>query len=355
MIIATKKFINHKLAYKRNLRQKTYFCNKSCHCSWKNKHRKKNIWRPWCNSSTTRCGRVREDANSFGLPKKYFLKLGKKNLKSQSIKRPSKKVLKNLYWKDNYSQMDIANLFNVAHASVKRWLIYYKIPVKPRTLSCGKNPNSLKNLELGKTEEVERKSAESRIIYSREKLIGKIKEFVQEEGRVPTKNEFAKNPLYPNYATYQSYFGSWNKGIIAAGYKPNEMWFVLENSRNLQAKDGHLCNSVSEIIIDDWLFKNNIKHKREYLYPEGKCRCDFVISGIFIEFFGLANTNLVPEYNNIMERKRKLCKRYNIPLVELYEKDLHNLDKSLNKRLEDIEKGTFSIASLLPKLQSKFF
>jgi len=26
------------------------------------------IWRSWCNSSTTRCGRVREDANSSGLP-----------------------------------------------------------------------------------------------------------------------------------------------------------------------------------------------------------------------------------------------------------------------------------------------
>lgn len=233
----------------------TYFCNRSCQCAWKNKHRKKKIKtkllkylrRSWCNSSIRVCGTLGEGAHPSGLPI-FFLKFKKKKSNSQSLKRPSKKTLYNLYWKENYNQTEIAEIFNATHASVKRWLDYYKIPIKPRTLSCGRNLNSLKNLELGCTEEVERKSAESRTIYSKENLIEKIKEFVQKEGRIPAKNEFAKNPLYPNHTTCRDHFGTWNNAIKSAGYKPNEQWFF--SSKDLYAKDGHLCNSISEIIVD---------------------------------------------------------------------------------------------------------
>ncbi|MBM3251110.1 MAG: hypothetical protein FJZ07_02655 [Candidatus Nealsonbacteria bacterium] len=99
--------------------------------------------------------------------------------------------------------MEIAKLFNATHASVKRWFNFYKILVKPRTLSCGRNPASIKNLELGKTPEAERKSAEARKIYTKEKLIQIIKSFVEKHGRVPTKNEFVKirNSSYPNHSS----------------------------------------------------------------------------------------------------------------------------------------------------------
>jgi len=56
-----------------------------------------------------------------------------------------------------------------------------------------------------------------------------------------------------------------------------------------------------------------------------------------------------------MERKRKLCKKYNIPLIELYEKDLHNLDQTLGKKLEETERRASTSVSLLSKLQTKFF
>jgi len=53
-----------------------YFCNLSCYCAWKNKQRKskkrfkllKNLWGPWCNSSTRTCGVLGTDANSVGPP-----------------------------------------------------------------------------------------------------------------------------------------------------------------------------------------------------------------------------------------------------------------------------------------------
>ncbi len=287
-----------------------FFCGKSCQCAWKNKQRKnkkryKLLWRPWCSSSTGVCGTPRADANSVGLPA-FFLKLfkfKKKKIQPIALKRPSKQILYYLYWKENNTQVEIAKIFSATHPSVKRWLNYYKISIKPRSLSCGQNPNSIKNLELGKTPEVERKSAEARRIYSKEKLIEKIKEFVEVHSRIPTKNEFVHNSLYPDYVTYRDYFGTWNNAIKAAGYKPNDKWF---SSRDLFAKDGHKCNSISEIIIDDWLFENNIFHNREKPYPKGRYLCDFVIGDIFIEFFGLANaSNIIPDYNKIIKKKKK--------------------------------------------------
>lgn len=323
----------------RKSKTKTYFCNKSCHCAWKNKQRKgkkgpnllKYLWRSWCNGSTTRCGRVREDSNSSGLPFFVFKFLRKKRAKTPVLKRPSKKILYNLYWRKNYTQAEIAKIFNATHTSVKRWFNYYKILIKPRILSCGRNPNSLKNLELGKTPEAEKKSAETRRIYTKEKLIQKIKEFVEQHGRVPTKSEFVHDPSYPDYVTYRDYFGTWNNAIKTSGYEPNERWFC---SRDLFAKDGHRCKSISEIIIDDWLFKNNISHFREAPYPVGRYRCDFVVNSIFIEFFGLADTfDVSPYYNEKTDKKREICGKYKIPLIELYEKDLYNLDQALGEKL----------------------
>ena len=325
----------------RESKTKTYFCNKSCQCAWKNKHRKrkrkpnlfKNLWRSWCSGSTTRCGRVSEDSNSSGLPF-FFRRFKKKKINPLLLKRPSKKILYNLYWKENYNQSEVAKIFKATHTSVKRWFYYYKIPVKPRTLSCGRNPNSIKCLELGRTPEVERKSAEARRIYTKEKLIQMIKTFVEKHGRSPTKNEFVKirNSFYPNHTTFRDYFGTWNNAIRAAGYEPNEQWFAT--ARDLSAKDGHKCNSVSEIIIDDWLFDNNIPHVREYLYPEGRYSCDFIVNDIFIEFFGLVNApDVAPNYRKIMQKKREICRKYNIRLIELYENDLYSLDGTLGEKL----------------------
>ncbi|MDP3093905.1 MAG: hypothetical protein Q8N16_04045 [bacterium] len=331
---------------KRKLKTKTYFCNKSCQCAWKNKRRKskngvrilKYIWGSWCNSSTKVCGTLREDANSFGPP---FYSLVSRILrlnprKTPSLKRPAKKLLYELYWKKNYTQSEIADIFRVTHTSVKRWLNYYKIFVKPRTLSCGRNPSSLKNLELGKTPEIEKKSAEARRIYTKEKLLLIIREFVEKHGRIPTKNEFSHSRIYPDHMTYRDYFGSWNNAIKKAGYEPNDRWFAAQNIR---AKDGHSCRSISEVIIDDWLFENGVSHTREEKYPEGNYRCDFVVENIFIEFFGLINApNISLHYNEIVRKKIGICKKHRIRLIKLYEKDLYNLDSILREKLNENRK-----------------
>jgi hypothetical protein len=251
--------------------------------------------------------------------------------KTLLFKRPAKKLLYELYWKKNYTQSEIADIFRVTHTSVKRWLNYFTISIKPRILSCGRSPNSLSNLELGRTPEVEKKSAETRRIYTKEKLLLIIREFVEKHGRTPTKNEFAHSRFYPDHVTYRDHFGTWNNAIKEAGYKPNESQF---SQRGLRAKDGHRCNSISEIIIDDWLSENNVPHTREVLYPEGRYRCDFVVNNIFIEFFGLAGVLEINRgYNETIERKKGMCKKHNIRLIELYEKNLYSLDQLLSEEL----------------------
>ncbi len=325
----------------RKSKTRTYFCNKSCQCAWKNKQRIRKrkfkllnkIWGSWCNSSIRTCGVLGTDANSVDPPLFFLRFLNRKPKRNLLVrKRPLRKaVLNNLYWKKGYSQVEISKFFGVTHSSVRRWLYYFKIPIKPRRLSCGRNPNSVRNLRLGQTPDAERKSAEARRVYTKEILIQKIKEFIERNGRIPTKNEFIHDSSCPDYVTYRDYFGTWNKAIEATGFEPNERWFC---SRDLYAKDGHRCKSISEIIIDDWLFQNNIPHLREGIYPEGRYRCDFVIGESFIEFFGLTDALGVSQnYNEISKKKIEMCQKYNIPLITLYNEDLYSLDQTLGRKL----------------------
>lgn len=89
--------------------------------------------------------------------------------------------------------------------------------------------------------------------------------------------------------------------------------------------------------IDNWLFKNNISHERDILYPDTNHKTDWAIKNknIFIEYFGLANDS--PRYDQTIQIKKDLCKKHKIKLLDIYAKDLYpvnNLDKRLGLRLQ---------------------
>lgn len=88
-----------------------------------------------------------------------------------------------------------------------------------------------------------------------------------------------------------------------------------------KAKDGHLCDSISEAIIDNWLVDHGIAHERDARYSATHHRADWRIGAVFVEYFGLAEDS--PRYDRAVIRKRGLCVRYGIPLVELYPYDLY--------------------------------
>lgn len=100
--------------------------------------------------------------------------------------------------------------------------------------------------------------------------------------------------------------------------------------RNCKAIDGHLCNSVSELLIDNWLTKHHIGHAKEVPYPVGKYKTDWMLNqNTYIEYFGLAKDS--KRYDADIKVKQSLCKKYKINLIEIYAKDLFPINLLHNK------------------------
>ena len=156
--------------------------------------------------------------------------------------------------------------------------------------------------------------------YSKKELLDKIRKFYFKNGRIPLKREFNM------YREYQQRFGSWNNAIRLADFEPNSVIF----SKKFPAKDSHLCDSYAEKIIDDWLFKYRIKHERNIPYGNTKMTADFSMGNIRIEYFGLAGENEL--YDRIIKKKRKLCQKARLKLIEIYPSDLfpNRLSKIIN-------------------------
>jgi predicted nucleic acid-binding Zn ribbon protein len=147
---------------------------------------------------------------------------------------------------------------------------------------------------------------------NKEKILSKIISFYDKHGRIPVKREFG------HYSLIRSLFGTWNEAIEAAGFSPNPLLFA----KKFIANDGHICDSLSEKIIDDWLNARNIRHQVNVPYPgKVKLTADFVAKGKYwIEFFGLAGA--VAKYDQTLQKKRRLIKKYRLNLIEVYPTDL---------------------------------
>ena len=118
-------------------------------------------------------------------------------------------------------------------------------------------------------------------------------------------------------------FGSGKKAIETAGLIPNRSHdHIMYKRTKTKATDGHLCDSISEAIIDNWLTENKITHERNANYPTSKHLADWSIKDkMFIEYFGLAKDS--PRYDKSIREKKKLCKQYKIKLVAIYPDDLY--------------------------------
>lgn len=96
------------------------------------------------------------------------------------------------------------------------------------------------------------------------------------------------------------------------------------------AKDGHTCDSLAEKIIDDWLARRGIAHKRSYPYPGNfGFSVDFKVGEYWIEFFGLYGQ--LRRYDELMKQKLKLINEYRLNLIAIYPKDLFPKSKLENK------------------------
>ena len=164
--------------------------------------------------------------------------------------------------------------------------------------------------------------------YSKEQIISAIQKYNSKNGRIPAKRELAEISHKAIHI-----FGSWNTAVLAAGLTPNRSHDNRMYKRALAiAEDGHKCDSISELIIDNWLAKNKIPHTRDAHYPTTNHKADWTIQNgkVFIEYFGLAKDS--PRYDREIKVKKKLCKKNGIKLVEIYPRDLYPAT-SLNTKL----------------------
>jgi len=176
--------------------------------------------------------------------------------------------------------------------------------------------------------------------YSHKELIEIIKRTAQELKRVPAKRE-----LKEITRACETFFGSWNKAIIAAGLRPNRSHNQrMYKCSNIKALDGHLCDSISEAIIDNWLTKNKIPHERNIKYPDTNHKADWGVNingeTIFVEYFGLANDS--PRYDRTIRKKKMLCQKHNLTLIAIYPQDLY-AQKYFDIRLRDKFRGLIGI------------
>ena len=175
--------------------------------------------------------------------------------------------------------------------------------------------------------------------YTSEQLIDIIKQFTQKFERVPARRE-----MEGIVKSCIKIFGSWNNAIQAAGFIPNRSHDNRMYKRvSTKAIDGHLCDSVSELLIDNWLYKNNILHERDVYYPKTHHKADWAVSiknknkKIFVEYFGSANDS--PRYDRAIKEKKKLCHKNKISLVPIYRQNLYPkefLEDNLKEKFKNI-------------------
>lgn len=135
----------------------------------------------------------------------------------------------------------------------------------------------------------------------------------------------------PSVRRVKQLFGSWLKALIEAGVLADG---TRKTSRGTQclAEDGHVCYSLAEKTIDDYLFRHQVPHQKEPAYPACNMRADFKVGEVFVEYFGLLGD---PDYDAKTKAKTKLCREYGIELIALFPKDLADW-RFLEKKLQTL-------------------
>jgi predicted nuclease of restriction endonuclease-like RecB superfamily len=100
----------------------------------------------------------------------------------------------------------------------------------------------------------------------------------------------------------------------------------------LRATDGHYVRSKAELIIDNWLYFAKIVHAYERKLPiEEEIYCDFYIptGKVYIEYWGSEEA----KYLARKAKKLEIYKKYNLNLIQLFEKEISNLEDKLPAKL----------------------
>ena len=117
----------------------------------------------------------------------------------------------------------------------------------------------------------------------------------------------------PSVRRVKQCYRTWLRALIRSGVLADG---TRKTARGIQtlARDGHVCRSLGEKVIDDFLHAAGIKHEREPRYPNTLYRADFRVGECWVEYFGLAGDE---KYDARMALKQRLCKEQRIDLISL--------------------------------------
>jgi hypothetical protein len=136
--------------------------------------------------------------------------------------------------------------------------------------------------------------------------------------------------IVPRPGTVKSLFPSWAHLLDAAGLLEGEYSPKARGRRSISSCK-HLCLSLGERYICEFLNTKKISHTREPEYPQhdrfnpnGKLRADFLIGDLWVEFAGLKGQSA---YDSRMENKVKFGQELALNLLIIEPKDLGSLEK----------------------------
>lgn len=98
-------------------------------------------------------------------------------------------------------------------------------------------------------------------------LLEYLMKFYEENGRIPTCYDFNSDPNYPNVATYQKRFGSWNKALKAGSLQVSRFTKMTNEELLEYLKMFYEENGRSPVVHD---FINNHKYPNLNTYMVGR-------------------------------------------------------------------------------------
>ena len=227
--------------------------------------------------------------------------------------------------------------------------IIHKIPKYYPYIKTINDINFCPNHAFGEFNVVTNRRKEYTMKISKDKMAQLLKELINVTGVIPPSN-FKKDlsylkhlnkekyeqaimilcdmpPYEKSFSTpygYKDVFGSWFKALAAAGVD------IQKKARGYTclAEDGHVCFSLGEKKIDDWLYRHRIPHEKEPKYPgDSNLRGDWKVGNYFIEYWGLKGKK---DYDDKIFLKKEIARENKIKLIEINPKDLNNLDEKLH-------------------------
>ncbi len=119
--------------------------------------------------------------------------------------------------------------------------------------------------------------------------------------------------------------------------KAEEVGFREKFPPNHRATDGHMVRSRGGMLIDNWLYTEQIIHAYERKVPiDEDLYCDFYLptGKVYIEYWGMEND---PAYVTRKNAKIALYKKNDINLIEIRDADILKLDDVLPAKLRQFD------------------